>query len=59
MPPKRSLAPAGGPPQRGLLSSIYHGIKSPENASVVRSVAVFAAATAFLSSSWTDYLLPP
>ncbi|KAG0138083.1 hypothetical protein HOY82DRAFT_546330 [Tuber indicum] len=59
MPPKRSLAPAGSPPQRGLISSFYHGIKSPENASVVRSVAVFAAAAAFLSSSWTDYLLPP
>ncbi|CUS15173.1 unnamed protein product [Tuber aestivum] len=41
MPPKRSLAPAGNPPQRGLISSFYHGIKSPENASVVRSVAVF------------------
>lgn len=42
MPPKRSLAPAASPPPRGLISSFYHGIKSPENASVVRSVAVFA-----------------
>ncbi|PWW75631.1 hypothetical protein C7212DRAFT_325520 [Tuber magnatum] len=59
MPPKRSLAPASSPPQRGLISSFCHGIKSPENASVVRSVTVFVVAAVFLSSSWTDYLLPP
>ncbi|KAG0637558.1 hypothetical protein HOY80DRAFT_252790 [Tuber brumale] len=45
MPPKRSLAPAGSPLQRGLISSFYHGIKSPENASVVRSIAVFAVSS--------------
>ncbi|KAG9229562.1 hypothetical protein BJ875DRAFT_488807 [Amylocarpus encephaloides] len=43
---------------RGYFGEAYSAITSPENASVVRSVAVFGAAVAFFSSSWSDFLLP-
>ncbi|KAH6649180.1 hypothetical protein BKA67DRAFT_662095 [Truncatella angustata] len=45
--------------QKGTIGSAYDAITSPENAAVVRSVAVFGAAVAFLASSWADLLLPP
>ncbi|KAH6683121.1 hypothetical protein B0J14DRAFT_647345 [Halenospora varia] len=44
---------------KGYVSSAYSALTSPENASVVRSVAVFGAAVAFFSSSWSEFLLPP
>jgi len=47
------------PAQKGYLSSTYQTLTSPENASVVRSVAVFGVAVAFFSSSWSEFLLPP
>ncbi|KAI1204273.1 putative TOM core complex subunit Tom6 [Annulohypoxylon truncatum] len=56
MPPKRV---GGGRSNKGFLSSTYETITSPENASVVRSVAIFGAAVAFLASPWSEYLLPP
>lgn len=44
MPPKgRQIAPPSNfAPRRGFFSTVYNEIKSPENASVVRSVTVFA-----------------
>ncbi|KUJ18066.1 uncharacterized protein LY89DRAFT_684004 [Mollisia scopiformis] len=47
------------PAQKGYLSSTYQTLTSPENASVVRSIAVFGVAVAFFSSSWSEFLLPP
>ncbi|KAI1398284.1 putative TOM core complex subunit Tom6 [Hypoxylon fuscum] len=55
MPPKRVTGRAN----KGVVGSTYEAITSPENASVVRSVAVFGAAVAFLASPWSEYLLPP
>ncbi|KAI2618264.1 putative TOM core complex subunit Tom6 [Hypomontagnella submonticulosa] len=55
MPPKRVT----GRSNKGLISSTYEAFTSPENASVIRSVAVFGAAVAFLASPWSEYLLPP
>ncbi|CAL3972752.1 hypothetical protein PZA11_004209 [Diplocarpon coronariae] len=46
------------PAPKGYFSSAYSTLTSPENASMVRSVAVFGVAVALLSSSWSDYLLP-
>ncbi|KAH7030727.1 uncharacterized protein B0I36DRAFT_362547 [Microdochium trichocladiopsis] len=43
----------------GFIGSTYAALTSPENASVVRSVAVFGAAVAFLATSWGEFLLPP
>ncbi|KXJ95097.1 hypothetical protein Micbo1qcDRAFT_200534 [Microdochium bolleyi] len=58
MAPKRveSGRPRAAP---GLIGSTYAALTSPENASVVRSVAVFGAAVAFLATSWGEFLLPP
>ncbi|KAI8964314.1 putative TOM core complex subunit Tom6 [Daldinia sp. FL1419] len=55
MPPKR----VGGRSNKGVIGSTYEAFTSPENASVVRSVAIFGAAVAFLASPWSEYLLPP
>ncbi|KAI1767361.1 putative TOM core complex subunit Tom6 [Hypoxylon sp. FL1150] len=56
MPPKR----VGGGRSKGFISSTYESLTSPENASVVRSVALFGAAVAFLASPWgAEQLLPP
>ncbi|EME41900.1 hypothetical protein DOTSEDRAFT_46773 [Dothistroma septosporum NZE10] len=64
MPPKpqqrnaltgRSVAPR----KSGIASDTYAFITSPENRSVVTSVAFFAAGVAFLHSSWSEILLPP
>jgi hypothetical protein len=44
---------------KGYLASTYQTLTAPENASVVRSVAVFGAAVAFFASGWSDLLLPP
>ncbi|KAI1841370.1 hypothetical protein JX265_013470 [Neoarthrinium moseri] len=44
---------------KGTFGAAYETITSPENAAVVRSVAVFGAAVAFLSSPWAEFLLPP
>ncbi|KAI1079740.1 hypothetical protein F5B20DRAFT_580895 [Whalleya microplaca] len=50
----RSRAP------KGYFRSTYDAVTSPENADVVRSVAVFGAAIAFLASPWGEFfLLPP
>ncbi|KAK8148586.1 hypothetical protein MY10362_003807 [Beauveria mimosiformis] len=50
---RRAAAP------KGYIASTYDTLTSPENASVVRSIAVFGAAVAILSSSFSEYLLPP
>ncbi|KAI0376185.1 putative TOM core complex subunit Tom6 [Hypomontagnella monticulosa] len=55
MPPKRVT----GRSNKGLISSTYETLTSPENAAVVRSVAFFGAAVAILASPWSEYLLPP
>ncbi|KAI0155381.1 putative TOM core complex subunit Tom6 [Hypoxylon sp. FL1284] len=56
MPPKR----VSGRSNKGYISSTYESLTSPDNASVVRSVALFGAAVAFLASPWgAEQLLPP
>ncbi|KAI1336472.1 hypothetical protein F5Y15DRAFT_418781 [Xylariaceae sp. FL0016] len=62
MPPKRVLVePAGGRSRapKGFFASTYAALTSPENASVVRSVAVFGGAVAFIASPLAEYLLTP
>merc|ERR1711939_1282452 len=62
MAPKRvqvARADARRPAPKGYDSNVYNTLTSPENASVVRSVAVFGVAIAFFSSSWSEFLLPP
>lgn len=49
----------GAPAPQGYFSQTYNALTSPENASVVRSVAIFGVAVAFFSSSWSEFLLPP
>ncbi|KAI1104353.1 putative TOM core complex subunit Tom6 [Jackrogersella minutella] len=56
MPPKRV---GGRSSKQGIFSYTYEAFTSPENASVVRSVAIFGGAVAFLASPWSEYLLPP
>ncbi|OBU00568.1 hypothetical protein VE01_01185 [Pseudogymnoascus verrucosus] len=65
MPPKTQrvlVERAGGGrrlgAQRGYLGQAYEAVTSSENASVVRSIAVFGVAVAFFSSQWSDMLLP-
>ncbi|KFY05430.1 hypothetical protein V491_09137 [Pseudogymnoascus sp. VKM F-3775] len=48
-----------GAAQKGYFGQAYEAVTSSENASVVRSIAVFGVAVAFLSSQWSDVLLPP
>ncbi|KAM7191616.1 putative TOM core complex subunit Tom6 [Naviculisporaceae sp. PSN 640] len=49
MPPKRN--------QKGFIQSTYASLTSAENASVVRSIALFGAGVALISSSWADSLI--
>ena len=63
MPPKGVPARAGlGRPAQQNNSYVRNAINelsSPENRSVVVAVSFFAAGVAFLSSSWSEALLPP
>ncbi|TKA49582.1 hypothetical protein B0A54_00249 [Friedmanniomyces endolithicus] len=62
MPPKRQIGgtAVGRPAQRGgYARQVIGELSSPENRSVVISVAFFAAGVAFLHSSWSEILLPP
>ncbi|KFY25315.1 hypothetical protein V493_04716 [Pseudogymnoascus sp. VKM F-4281 (FW-2241)] len=65
MPPKtqRVVVERAGPgrrvgAQKGYLGQAYEAVTSSENASVVRSIAVFGVAVAFFSSTYSDLLLP-
>ncbi|KYK58148.1 TOM core complex subunit Tom6 [Drechmeria coniospora] len=61
MPPKRMYVDGPGSRRapKGFVASTYETLTSSENAAVVRSIAVFGAAVAFLSSPWGEILLPP
>lgn len=51
---------AGAPAKaKGFFRSTYDTLTSPDNASVVKGIAAFAVGTAFLASSWAEFLLPP
>jgi len=41
-----------------MITSLYRELRSPENSSLVKSVALFAVAVTFLQSSWSDFLVP-
>ncbi|KAI5303909.1 hypothetical protein KEM56_007068 [Ascosphaera pollenicola] len=60
MPPRRVVvAPATRrAPPRGFLGTTWATLTDPENASTLKAVATFGAAVAFLSSSWSELLLP-
>ncbi|PSS20587.1 hypothetical protein M430DRAFT_66270 [Amorphotheca resinae ATCC 22711] len=45
--------------QQGYFASAYNTLTSAENATVIRSIAMFGAAVAFFSSSWSEFILPP
>lgn len=55
MPPKRILVEPSGPrsrgPPKGIIASTYSALTSPENASVVKSVAMFGVCPPPLLSS--------
>ncbi|PTD11071.1 hypothetical protein FCULG_00011535 [Fusarium culmorum] len=58
--PKRiSVEPRSRRAPKGFVGSTYDALTSPENAAVVRSIALFGAVVTFLSSSWGEILLPP
>ncbi|CAJ2502991.1 Uu.00g103850.m01.CDS01 [Anthostomella pinea] len=62
MPPRRVMVESSSSRSRAPKSffwNTYETLTSPDNASVVRSVAVFGASVAFLASPWGDVLLPP
>ncbi|RDA95540.1 hypothetical protein CP533_1185 [Ophiocordyceps camponoti-saundersi (nom. inval.)] len=60
MPPKRPQnLPASRRAPKSFFTSAYETLTAPENASVVRSIAMFGAAVAFLASPWSSILLPP
>ncbi|KAI0474351.1 hypothetical protein F4859DRAFT_482771 [Xylaria cf. heliscus] len=60
MAPKRiTVQPGRTLGSKGVIASTYSALTSPENASVVKSVAIFGAAVAFLASPWSEFLLPP
>ncbi|CVL02009.1 hypothetical protein FPRO06_06047 [Fusarium proliferatum] len=60
MPPKRiQVEPRGRRAPKGFIGSTYDALTSPDNAAVVRSIAIFGAVVTFLSSSWGEILLPP
>ncbi|KAI1254518.1 hypothetical protein MGN70_003922 [Eutypa lata] len=62
MPPRQVyIEPAGGRSRapKGVFASTYEAVTSPENASVVRSVAMFGAAVAVLAGPFAEFLLPP
>ncbi|KAI0206984.1 hypothetical protein F4808DRAFT_406087 [Astrocystis sublimbata] len=54
MPPRRVQ-----PAPKGVIASTYSTLTSPDNAAVVKSVAIFGAAIAFFASPLSEYLLPP
>ncbi|KAG5979073.1 hypothetical protein E4U55_005598 [Claviceps digitariae] len=44
---------------KGYVASAYDTLTSPDNATFVRSIALFGAAVTFLASPWGELLLPP
>ncbi|KAK3381834.1 hypothetical protein B0H63DRAFT_561445 [Podospora didyma] len=42
---------------QGFVASTYETLTSPDNASVVRSLALFGAAVTFLTSSWSEIIM--
>ncbi|KAI1438437.1 TOM core complex subunit Tom6 [Xylaria sp. CBS 124048] len=59
MPPKRIAGEPRSKASKNIIATTYSALTSPENASVVGSVAMFGAAIAFLASPWSEYLLSP
>ncbi|KAI2640206.1 hypothetical protein GGS21DRAFT_505665 [Xylaria nigripes] len=60
MAPRRIAGePRSRAASKGVIASTYSALTSPENASVVKSIAIFGAAVAFFASPWSEFLLPP
>ncbi|KAG6001705.1 hypothetical protein E4U21_003908 [Claviceps maximensis] len=57
--PKRIHGEKSRRAPKGYLASTYSTLTSPDNAAVVRSIAMFGAAVTFLASPWGELLLPP
>ncbi|KAF1352559.1 hypothetical protein BDV97DRAFT_397570 [Delphinella strobiligena] len=53
------MAPRNSRAGPGYARSLLNELSSAENRSLVTAVTVFAAGVAFLSSSWSEILLPP
>ncbi|KAJ6018186.1 hypothetical protein N7451_001565 [Penicillium sp. IBT 35674x] len=45
--------------QKGFISTVFDEARNPENATIVRSLAIFTVGVAFLHSSLGEILLPP
>ncbi|KAJ4417254.1 hypothetical protein N0V82_006287 [Gnomoniopsis sp. IMI 355080] len=63
MPPKKVYVErglgSGKRIQKGYFRSTYDTLTSPENSSMVKSIAAFGVGVAFLATSWGEFLLPP
>ncbi|GAB0132905.1 hypothetical protein EsDP_00001326 [Epichloe bromicola] len=59
MAPKRIHGEKPRRAPKGFLASTYDTLTSPDNAAVVRSIAMFGAAVTLLASPWGELLLPP
>ncbi|KAG6008568.1 hypothetical protein E4U54_008689 [Claviceps lovelessii] len=57
--PKRIYGEKPRRAPKGYFASAYGILTSPDNAAVVRSIAMFGAAVTFLASPWGELLLPP
>ncbi|KAF1983650.1 hypothetical protein K402DRAFT_396405 [Aulographum hederae CBS 113979] len=49
----------GGKVQDSYVRSVYQALTSADNRTAVTAVGLFAAGVAFLSSSYSELLLPP
>ncbi|KAJ5632131.1 hypothetical protein N7520_001905 [Penicillium odoratum] len=45
--------------QKGFIGTVFDEARNPENATIVRSIAIFTVGIAFLHSSLGEILLPP
>ncbi|KAJ5621939.1 hypothetical protein N7528_005171 [Penicillium herquei] len=53
------MAPKHITAQKGFFSTALSEARNPENATIVRSIAIFTVGVAFLHSSLGEILLPP
>ncbi|KAI5858820.1 putative TOM core complex subunit Tom6 [Tricharina praecox] len=59
MAPQNRISSGGRSSQQpGMVTSLYRELRSPENAGLVKSVALFAVAITFFQSSWSEFLVP-
>lgn len=58
MPRPNNSVAARGRQQKGYIASLYAELRSPENSSAIKAVAVFGVAVALLQSGWGEMIIP-